>query len=102
MTQATNNDGTGGAKHVNVINPLNRYRLFEKLESKMLVPMQIQFNITLNEDGKLIHMANGTDGGRIVLDRFELWLPKFIPKDSLYSNFVSSCMEELKWKYLRE
>ena len=48
----------------------------------MLVPMQIQFNITLKEDGELIHMANGTDAGRIVIDKFELWLPKLIPKDS--------------------
>ena len=68
----------------------------------MLVPMQIQFNFTLNEDGKLIHMANGVDTGRIVIDRFELWLPKLIPKDSVYSNFVSSFMKESKWKYLRE
>ena len=68
----------------------------------MLVPMQIQFNITLNEYGELIHMANGTDAGRIVLDKFELWLPKLIPKDSLYFNFVSSFMKESKWKYFRE
>ena len=50
LSQAVNNDGTGGAKHINVIIPLNRYSFFEELESKMLVPMQIQFNITLNED----------------------------------------------------
>ena len=30
----------------------------------MLVPMQLQFEITLNDDGELIHMANGTDAGR--------------------------------------
>ena len=64
--------------------------------------MQIQFNITLNEDNEAIQMANGTDAGRIVLDKFELWLPKLIPKDSVYSNFVSSFMKESKWKYLRE
>ena len=58
--------------------------------------MQIQFNITLNEDNELIHMANGNDAGRIVLDKFELWLPKLIPKDSVYSNFVSSFMKESK------
>ena len=68
----------------------------------MLVPMEIQFNITLNEDGELIHMSNGNDAGRIVRDKFELWLPKLIPKDNVYSNFVSSFMKESKWKYLRE
>ena len=47
-------------------------------------------------------MANGTDAARIVIDRFELWLPNLIPKDSLYSNCVSSFMEQSKWKYLRD
>ena len=89
-------------QHFNVIISLNFYSFFEELESKMLVPMQIQFNITLNEDNELIHMANGTDAGRIVLDKFELWLPKLIPKDSVYSNFVSLFMKQSKWKYLRE
>ena len=89
-------------QHFNVIISLNFYSFFEELESKMLVPMQIQFNITLNEDNELIHMANGTDAGRIVLDKFELWLPKLIPKDSVYSNFVSLFRKQSKWKYLRE
>ena len=89
-------------QHFNVIISLNFYSFFEELESKMLVPMQIQFNITLNEDNELIHMANGTDAGRIVLDKFELWLPKLIPKDSVYSNFISLFMKQSKWKYLRE
>ena len=47
-------------------------------------------------------MANGTDNGRVVIDKFELWLPKLIPKDSMYSNFVNDFMKESKWKYLRE
>ena len=68
--QAVNNVGTGGAKDVNVIIPLNRYSFFEDLKSKMLVPRQIQFNITLNEDGELIHVANETDAGGVVLDKY--------------------------------
>ena len=69
QTQATNNNGTGGARDINVI-PLNRYSFFEELEDKMLVPMQLQFNIELQNDDELIHMANGTDPGRVVLNRF--------------------------------
>ena len=64
--------------------------------------MQLQFNIGFNEDNELIHLANSTDDGRVVIDKFEPWLPKMIPKDSLYSSFVSSSMKESKWKYLRE
>ena len=50
QTQAANNDGTGGAKDSNVIIPLNRYRFFEELEDKMLVPMQLTLNykVTMN------------------------------------------------------
>ena len=68
----------------------------------MLIPMQIQLNITLNEDDEQIHKANAVAASRKVIDRFELWLPKLIPKDSLYSNFVNQFMKESKWNYLRE
>ena len=94
LTQAVNDDGTGGAKNINVIIPLDQYSFFEELKGKMLVPMQLQFNISFNEDGELIHMANGTDNGKIVINKFELWLPKFIPKDGMYSNFTNAFMKE--------
>ena len=89
LSEAVNNDGTGRAQDINVITPLNRLSFFEELESKMLVPMQLQFNISFNEDNELIHKANGIDAGRVVIDKLELRLPKLIPKDSMYSNFVN-------------
>ena len=46
----------------------------------MLIPMQIQLNITLNEDDEQIHKANAVAASRKVIDRFELWLPKLIPR----------------------
>ena len=55
LTQANNNNGGGGAKDVSIIVPLNRYSLFEELEDKILVSMQLQFNIELNNDDELIH-----------------------------------------------
>ena len=55
LTQANNNNGGGGAKDVNIIVPLNRYSLFEELGDKILVSMQLQFNIELNNDDELIH-----------------------------------------------
>ena len=54
----------------------------------MLVLMQLQLNISLNEDDEIIHAANGVDAGRVVIDIFLLWLPKLTPKDSLYSRFL--------------
>ena len=94
LTQAVQNNGNGGAKNINVLIPLNRFSFFEELEDKMLVPMQLQFEITLQDDGELIHMANGVDAGRVVVNRFLLWVPRLTPKDSLYGKFVSSFMKE--------
>ena len=41
-------------KDVNVIIPLNRYSFFEELHERMLVPMQLEFNIELQNDNELI------------------------------------------------
>ena len=87
-------------KDVNVIIPLNRYSFFEELEDKILVPMQLQFNTHLNNDDELIYKAAAA--GRIVIDRFLLWVPKMTPKDSLYDKFVSSFLKESTWTYLSE
>ena len=64
--------------------------------------MQLQFEIELQNDKELIHMANGTDEGRVVVNRFLLWVPRISPKDSLYDKFVSSFLKEKQWNYLRE
>ena len=64
--------------------------------------MQLQFNIELENDFELLHMANGTDPGRVVVNRFLLWVPKLTAKDSLYDKFVSSFLKETQWTYLGE
>ena len=102
LTQAVQNDGGGGAKSINEMIPLNRYSFFQELERKMLPPMQLTFELTLNEDSEMIHMANGTDAGRVVVKRLYLWLPRLIPKDSMYSNFVSEFLKPTTWTYMRD
>ena len=52
----------------------------------MLVPKQLQLNIELNSDDEVIHRANGDDNGRIVVNRFLLWIPKLTPV-SFHSKF---------------
>ena len=64
--------------------------------------MQLQFNIELQNDDELIHMANGTDQGRVVLNRFLLWVPRLTPKDLMYDKFFSSFLKDTEWKYVRE
>ena len=68
----------------------------------MLVPMQLQFNVELNNDEELIHKAHGADNGRFVVNRFLLWIPKLTLKDSMYDKFVSSFLKETQWTYMSE
>ena len=103
LTQAARDDALNvGGKDVNTIIPLNRWSFFEELNDKMLVPMQLQFNIELNSDDEIVHKAHAADAGRVVINRFILWVPRLSPKDSVYDKFVSSFLKETQWKYLRE
>ena len=76
LTQAAQNNGGGGAKSINEMIPLNRFTFFEKLEDNMLPPMQLTFEITLNDDDELIHKAAAADAGRVVVKILYLWLPR--------------------------
>ena len=89
-------------KDVNVIIPLNRYSFFEELRERMLVPMQLQFNIELQNDDELIFKAAAAAAGRVVVNRFLLWVPRLIPKDSLSLKFVEDFEKPSTWKYNRE
>ena len=103
LTRAARDDALGdGGKDINTIIPLNRWSFFEELNDKMLVPMQLQFNIQLNSDDEIVHKAQAVDPARVVINRFILWIPKLTPRDSLFDKFVSSFLAERQWKYTRE
>ena len=91
---------TADRKLVNVTIPLNRYSFFEELEGRMLPPMQLNFEIDLNNDVECLYGA--VDTIRLVIDRFYLWVPRLEPKDALMSKFISDFQKPSKWKYLRE
>ena len=91
---------TSDRKLVDVTIPLNRYSFFEELEGRMLPPMQLTFEIDLNNDAELLFGAINTT--RLTIDRFYLWVPRLEPKDVLMSKFVSDFQKPSKWKYLRE
>ena len=90
------------AKSINEIIPLNRYSFFQELERKMLPPMQLTIELTLNEDSELIHKAAAANDGRVVVKRLYLWLPRLVPKDSMYSSFVSEFLKPTTWTYMRD
>jgi len=112
MTNANDNTGfdarkllmTDAAivKVVNVIIPLNRYSFFEELNNQMLVPRQLQLNVELQNDGELIYKLVALAEGRVVVNRFLLWVPKLIPKDMLYDKFVTSFLTKKSWTYNRD
>ena len=97
-----NNPVETAAKSINEIIPLNRYSFFQELERKMLPPMQLTIELTLNEDSELIHKAAAAAAGRVVVKRLYLWLPRLIPKDSMYSSFVSEFLKPTTWTYMRD
>ena len=102
LTKAARDDALNVGRDVNVLIPLNRWSFFEELNDKMLVPMQLQFNIELNSDDEMVHKAHAIDPARVVINRFILWVPRFTPRDSMYDKFVSSFLKETEWKYMRE
>ena len=69
---------------------------------RMLVPMQLQFNIELQNDNELIYKTGAAAAGRVVVNRFLLWVPRLTPKDSLYDKFVESFLSKRSWTYNRE
>ena len=93
---------TSALKNVNVIIPLNRYSFFEELEGKMLIPMQLQLSINIQNDDELIYKLAAVDDGRVVINRFLLWVPKLIPKDTLYEKFINDFLVQSSWNYKRE
>ena len=102
LTKAARDDALNVGRDVNVLIPLNRWSFFEELNDKMLVPMQLQFNIELNSDDELVHKVHDVAAARVVINRFILWVPRLTPRDSMYDKFVSSFLKETEWKYMRE
>jgi len=91
---------TSNRKQVNVKIPLNRCSFFEQLEGRILPPMQLTFEIELNPDAELLF--GSVDTTRVTIDRFYLWVPKILPKDSLITKYISEFQKPSRWQYLRE
>ena len=101
LTQGRNAGPAGPGKEVNVTIPLNRYSFFETLEGKLLPPLQLKIEIELTPDAELLYGA-ADNGGRLIINRFYLWVPRLEPKDSLMTKFVSEFQKPSRWTNLRE
>ena len=91
-----------GGLMVQTIIPLNRYSFFEGLSDKLLPPMQLDFEIELQNDEEMIFQNNNTDLRRIVVRKFELWTPQlhFTGKGQTLVN--ENLLKPTQWKYLNE
>ena len=100
LTQGRNAGPAGPGKEVNVTIPLNRYSFFETLEGKLLPSLQLKIEIELTPDAELLYRA--LDTGRLIINRFYLWVPRLEPKDSLMTKFISEFQKPSRWTNLRE
>ena len=67
----------------------------------MLPPMQIELNITLNNDKEFIYRVGAHETRYVVLD-FQLWLPRLNFTSTGQKLVNSSFLSPSKWTYLRE
>ena len=90
-----------GGLMVQTIIPLNRYSFFETLSDKLLPPMQLNFEIELQNDQEIIFQNNATER-RIVVRKLELWAPQlhFTGKGQTLVN--ENFLKPTQWKYLNE
>ena len=64
-----------GGLMVKTIIPLNRYSFFEALSDRLLPPLQLEFEIVLQNDAEMIWQNNATER-RIVVRELQLWVPQ--------------------------
>ena len=60
----------------------------------MLPSMQLEISVQLLNDDELVYSAAGTANMRVVVNRFNLMIPRMTPKDSLFTTFISEFLAE--------
>ena len=90
-----------GDSTVETIIPLNRYSFFEKLSDRLLPPMQLEFEIVLQDDDEMIFQNDGT-GRRTVVQKFELWVPQLTLTSEGQKQVNENFLKLTQWTYLKE
>jgi len=86
---------------VQTIIPLNRYSFFEELSDRLLPPLQLNFKIVLQDDNEIIFQNDGT-GRRIVVRKFELWVPHLTFTSEGQKMFNENFLKPTQFSYLKE
>jgi len=90
-----------GGEIVQTIIPLNRYSFFESLSDRLLPPMQLEFEILLQDDREMIFQNDGT-ARRIVVRKLELWVPQLQLTGKGQTLANENFLQPTQWKYLKE
>ena len=90
----------GTSADVNVEIPLNRYSFFEALRDQLLPNMKVELSIDQENDGNVIWQA--ADDCRVVLLKFQLWVPKIIFSSMGTILYTSQYLKLHKWTCERE
>ena len=86
---------------VQSIIPLSRYSFFEGLSDRLLPPMQLEFEIVLQDDREMIFQNDGT-ARRIVVRKLELWVPQLQLTGKGQTLANENFLQPTQWKYLKE
>ena len=86
---------------VKTIIPLNRYSFFEGLSDRLLPPIQLEFEIVLQDDQEMIFQNDAT-ARRIVVRKFELWVPQLHLTGKGQTLANENFLKPTQWKYLNE
>ena len=95
-------NATKNYQEVSCIIPLNRYSFFKSLETNMLPPSQIVIEVTLTNDDILIYKTHDSENARVVLSKFNLWIPRMIFNSVGLSYVMKNYMIPTNWTYLHE
>ena len=90
----------GTSDTVNYEIPLNRYSFFEALEDEFLPNSKVEIQVTIESDANLVWQA--ADNCRIVIEKFQLWVPKIQFNSTGQELYMSKYLKPHKWTYLRE
>ena len=90
-----------GGNMVQAIIPLNRYSFFEGLSDRLLPPLQLEFEIELQNDREMIFQNNAT-ARRIVVRKFELWVPQLHLTGKGQTLANENFLKPTQQKYLKE
>ena len=86
---------------VQTIISLNRYSFFEGLSDRLLLPMQLEFEIVLQDDREMTFQNDGT-ARRIVVRRLELWVPQLQFTGQGQTLVNENFLRPTQWNFLKE